>query len=52
MPSNRKPADVQFNYLIKMIETGCEAKPTMEEVMDCMQICFEADKQARKCAAR
>lgn len=49
-PCNRKPTDVQLNYLIKMTETGCEAVPTIDHVLSCMRTCFEADRQARICA--
>ncbi|MEG1846920.1 MAG: Gfo/Idh/MocA family oxidoreductase [Lachnospiraceae bacterium] len=48
---NRKPTDTQLSYLIKMIETNCEAIPTMEHILSCMDTCFQADVQARECAA-
>lgn len=49
--SNRKPTDEQLLYLVRMIETGCDAVPTMDEVLSCMETCLDADKQAKKCAA-
>lgn len=50
LPCNRKTTDVQLYYLIKMIETGCEAIPSLNYILFCMKTCFEADKQARECA--
>lgn len=42
--SDRKPTGKQFDYLIKMIETDCEANPTIDEVFDCFKVVLEADK--------
>ncbi|HIR56941.1 MAG TPA: Gfo/Idh/MocA family oxidoreductase [Candidatus Gallacutalibacter pullicola] len=47
-PCDRKPADDQFLYLIRMIETGCDPVPTLDHVLSCMKTCFEADRQAKQ----
>lgn len=41
--SERKPTDAQFDYLIKMIETDCEATPTIDEVYESLKIAIQAD---------
>lgn len=45
LQSKRKPTGGQYDYLIKMIETDCEAKPTIDEVFNSFCICLEADQQ-------
>ena len=50
-PCDRKPTDAQLLYLIRMIETGCDAVPTLDHVLSCMKTCFEADRQAKECAS-
>lgn len=45
LPCKRKPTGAQLDYLIKMIETGCPEKPTIEEVYDSFRICLEAQEQ-------
>ncbi len=39
----RKPTDLQFDYLIDMIEKGHEATPTIEEVYNSFELAFKAD---------
>lgn len=41
--SERKPTDVQFNFLVKMIETDCKATPTIDEVYESFKIALQAD---------
>lgn len=45
--SERKPTDLQFNYLIEMIEKNAPAKPTLEEALEACRWTFEADKVIR-----
>lgn len=45
LQSERKPTGKQFDYLIKMIETGCDAKPTIDEVFESFCVCLDADEQ-------
>lgn len=40
----RKPTDIQFDYLIEMIEKNAPAKPTLEEALEVCKWTFEADK--------
>jgi hypothetical protein len=39
----RKPTDLQFDYLIDMIEKGHEATPTIDEVYNSFELAFKAD---------
>lgn len=41
---DRKPTDIQLNYLIKMIEQNAPAKPTIDEVYNCFEWVKKADK--------
>lgn len=43
----RKPTGAQLDHLIKMIEEGVAAKPTIEEVYESFKIVNEADKIIR-----
>jgi len=43
--SQRKPTGAQFDYLIQMIETGCEAIPSIDEVINSSEITMDADEQ-------
>ncbi len=43
----RKPTDLQFDYLIEMIEKNVPAKPTLEEALDCCMWTFKADEAIR-----
>ncbi len=43
----RKPTDLQFEYLIEMIEKNVPAKPTLEEAFACCEWTFRADKVIR-----
>lgn len=45
--ADRKPADLQFDYLIRMIETGCEANPDIGDVEAALKVCLEADRKIR-----
>lgn len=45
--SKRKPTGEQLYYLIKMIEDGIAAKPTIDEVYKVMNIAFSADEAVR-----
>ncbi|MBQ7032150.1 MAG: Gfo/Idh/MocA family oxidoreductase [Clostridia bacterium] len=40
----RKPTDLQFDHLIRMIEENAPAKPTLEEALSCCEWTFRADK--------
>ncbi len=44
----RKPTDVQFDYLIHMIEDGIEATPNIDEIFECFQIALRADEMIRQ----
>lgn len=44
---DRKPTNVQFDYLVRMIEDGIEAKPTIREVFECFKIAIKADEIIR-----
>ncbi len=46
--SERKPTGAQFDYLVKMIETGVESVPSIDEVFESMKITFEADRKIRE----
>lgn len=46
--SKRKATGAQFDYLVEMIETGIESTPTIEEVLYCMEITFEADRKIKE----
>lgn len=39
----RKPTDVQFDHLIRMIEEGAEANPDIDEVFESFKIALHAD---------
>ncbi len=43
----RKPTDLQFDYLIEMIEKNVPAKPTLEEALSCCEWTFRADRAIR-----
>ncbi len=43
----RKPTDLQFDYLIQMIEKNVPAKPTLEEALDSCKWTFKADEAIR-----
>lgn len=43
--SNRRPTFQQLEHLIRMIETGCEPVPSLDEMLHCMKMCLEADRQ-------
>ncbi len=45
LQSDRKPTGAQFDHLIRMIEEGCEANPTIEEVFESFMVCCDAQKQ-------
>lgn len=47
MQSDRKPTGRQFDHLIKMIETGCEAVPSIDEVLRCFEVTLQADQIVR-----
>lgn len=46
--SDRKPTDVQFDYLVDMIEKGIEADPTIEDVFDSFFVVLEADEEIKE----
>lgn len=43
--SLRKPTGSEFDYLIEMIETGCDAIPSIDEVICSTEITMDADDQ-------
>lgn len=44
----RKPTDSQFDYLVRMIEEGIEANPTIDEVFESFRIALRADECIRE----
>lgn len=42
--AERKPTNLQFDYLVDMIENGKEASPTIDEVFSSFKIALEAEK--------
>ena len=44
---NRKPTDVQFDHLIKMIEENIASKPDIDEVFSSFEIALKADSAIR-----
>lgn len=44
----RKPTDAQFDWLVRMIEEGAPAKPTMDEVYDSFRLAIETDAVIRR----
>ncbi len=43
IPGDRKPCDVQFDYLIKMIEQGAPSVPSLEELEESFSAVIKAD---------
>ncbi len=48
IPGERQPTGEQFDYLVKMIEDGIEAWPTIDDVFTSFSITLEADEKIRK----
>jgi len=48
LPSERQPTDVQFDYLVSMIESNLPPVPTIDEVYESFRLTHEADKQIQK----
>lgn len=44
----RKPTGRQFDHLVKMIETGCNAVPDIDEVYESFVVCLRAQEQVSK----
>lgn len=44
----RKPTDLQFDHLIKMIEENAEENPSIDDVFSSFKIAIEADEYIRK----
>lgn len=45
---DRKPTDIQFDYLINMIENNAEMTPSVEEICTSLETMLDADKQIMK----
>ena len=43
--SDRKPTDIQFDYLIKMIEENAPAFPSIDDVFKSFSVAIEAEKE-------
>ena len=48
LKSKRKPTGAQLEHLIKMIEEGVEANPTIDEVFDSFALAVKVDKEIKK----
>lgn len=46
--AERKPTDLQFDYLVDMIEKNIPASPTIDEVFSSFKIAIEAEKAIHK----
>lgn len=46
--AERKPTDLQFDHLIRMIEEDVPATPTIDEVFDCFRVAMEAERVIRE----
>ncbi len=48
LKSKRKPTGAQLEHLIKMIETGVDANPTIDEVFDSFAFAIKADEEIKR----
>ena len=48
LKSKRKPTGAQLEHLIKMIEKGVEANPTIDEVFDSFALAVKVDKEIKQ----